>query len=1089
MSRGGATQPSPTEELRATTSAKDGHSSHNIQRPQAMRFGRNFHSYTVPEWDGLYIDYNRLKQLIKNPLVNDSHVRESVIDALSKLCISEIALHHSVVQRHDLLLFHSPSPMLYSAIIHYTQTSTINLRSNLQKLQWFERVNHEAVDRIITQLRKSRPYRGVDPDAVLSVWRQKQEDVNKNRTRTKTFVQTAIDTWRVSETLVASPSVAASQTDPSNCLDFTIVQAIRDDSPNDMEEYLDQNESLQPDFYRHLFVMLVSWHSWECLTMLASKFSSSFDHYCLAILFLSIQVHSHNSPSHNVLDSPTDHLESVSRVLRELLDNGREKTTHILCQVVASGHSPLHYAMQSGFDICSLIRSSLDETQRHALLVGPMLSGDEQAVTPLHLATIEGHTSAVTSFFDMLPESLRRSKSHRVNSVAAACLNIAIRLGNDKLVETLSSWADTTCILARGQSAFHLAARVGRCDYVMTLINACASEDLNLNITDSCGRTPLMDASARGHISVVELLLNAGADPSVVDNAAWSARKYAVHRGHLGVAALLPNSANPLIRPLNNSKARAPQSASTSAALAIANCDSPRNTLVIYLGSMQLTNDQSPVQLTNIPDEIPSGQSTPRLHRMELSVNEWNNQTQTINLPLLEDQSSKPIIFQLDTDAEPQLLIRIFKDDLIDEESLLGAGAVFLHGPMSPARRQHESLIREKAIILLSTGSQKPIGTVLLTYVIARPFNRLQTPIPTSSPASLERGRMTLVGHRGFGQNVAGRGQLQLGENTIASFLTAADHGATFVEFGTQLQYYRSGMPRLTKILDAQVSRDLQTVIYHDFSLSETGTDIPIHDVTIDQYKYASSIQTPLGSPLVRPTERTMIGKSVTVRRSRSFDERPDLGASLIRDRLKHTVDFKAKAMKPNIRGDVIQEPLVTLPELFRKLPLSLGFNIEIKYPRLHEANDAGVAPIALEINLFVDTVLEQIHQFADQRPIILSSFTPEICILLSIKQKAYPVLFISNGGKLPTNDHERRVASVQAGVHFAKTWGLAGLCLASEPLMLDPELIGDIKCDGLLCASYGPQNSVPGNVLIQKEAGLDMIMVDKVALVAEALK
>ncbi|KAI1295260.1 hypothetical protein F5Y03DRAFT_303150 [Xylaria venustula] len=86
------------------------------------------------------------------------------------------------------------------------------------------------------------------------------------------------------------------------------------------------------------------------------------------------------------------------------------------------------------------------------------------------------------------------------------------------------------------------------------------------------------------------------------------------------------------------------------------------------------------------------------------------------------------------------------------------------------------------------------------------------------------------------------------------------------------------------------------------------------------------------------------------------------------------------------------------------------------------------------------------------------------------MKQKAYPVLFISNAGKLPANDLERRVASVQAGVHFAKTWGLAGLCLASEPLMLYPELIGDIKRSGLLCASYGPQNSIPENVLVSFE-------------------
>jgi glycerophosphodiester phosphodiesterase len=32
-----------------------------------------------------------------------------------------------------------------------------------------------------------------------------------------------------------------------------------------------------------------------------------------------------------------------------------------------------------------------------------------------------------------------------------------------------------------------------------------------------------------------------------------------------------------------------------------------------------------------------------------------------------------------------------------------------------------------------------------------------------------------------------------------------------------------------------QVTRDLVPVLFHDYSLSESGTDVPIHDVTLDQ--------------------------------------------------------------------------------------------------------------------------------------------------------------------------------------------------------------------------------------------------------------
>ena len=32
-----------------------------------------------------------------------------------------------------------------------------------------------------------------------------------------------------------------------------------------------------------------------------------------------------------------------------------------------------------------------------------------------------------------------------------------------------------------------------------------------------------------------------------------------------------------------------------------------------------------------------------------------------------------------------------------------------------------------------------------------------------------------------------------------------------------------------------EVTRDLVTVIYHDFLVSETGTDAPVHSITLEQ--------------------------------------------------------------------------------------------------------------------------------------------------------------------------------------------------------------------------------------------------------------
>lgn len=105
---------------------------------------------------------------------------------------------------------------------------------------------------------------------------------------------------------------------------------------------------------------------------------------------------------------------------------------------------------------------------------------------------------------------------------------------------------------------------------------------------------------------------------------------------------------------------------------------------------------------------------------------------------------------------------------------------------------------------------------------------------------------------------------------------------------------------------------------------------------------------------------------------------------------------------------------------------------------------------------------LDKLQKLAGPRPIILSSFTPEVCILLSVKQKAYPVMFITNAGKAPVHDKELRAASLQAAVHFARTWNLAGIVFACETLLYCPRLVAFVKNMGLICASYGLLNSEP---------------------------
>ncbi|RYP10625.1 hypothetical protein DL765_008050 [Monosporascus sp. GIB2] len=313
--------------------------------------------------------------------------------------------------------------------------------------------------------------------------------------------------------------------------------------------------------------------------------------------------------------------------------------------------------------------------------------------------------------------------------------------------------------------------------------------------------------------------------------------------------------------------------------------------------------------------------------------------------------------------------------------------------------------------------------------VLADLFETPDAPRSVDLVANVPRSPL-LVGHRGAGQNVKTHEHLQIGENALESFLSAAKLGASFVEF------------------DIQITRDLKAVAFHDFSLSESGTDVPIHGITLDQFLHASHLQSPHGNPFSVPG-KVHSGDKAGRSRSRSLDGQFEAGAVQIRDRMKHTVDFKQKGFKPNTRGDFIQDSFATLKEILVELPQDIGCDIEIKYPRVHEAVDAGVAPVAIEINSFVDIVLEELHRYGGERHIILSSFTPETCILLAVKQKVYPVFFITYAGKAPMSDMEVRAASLQVAVHFARRWNLAGVVFACEPLLLCPRLVGFVKARG----------------------------------------
>lgn len=81
-----------------------------------------------------------------------------------------------------------------------------------------------------------------------------------------------------------------------------------------------------------------------------------------------------------------------------------------------------------------------------------------------------------------------------------------------------------------------------------------------------------------------------------------------------------------------------------------------------------------------------------------------------------------------------------------------------------------------------------------------------------------------------------------------------------------------------------------------------------------------------------------------------------------------------------------------------------------------------------------MDIILGTLMEHAKDRRIVLSTFHPDICILLKLKQNRYPVLFLTQG---KTDRYkafkDARAISTEAAVYMAKIFNFWGVICAFE--------------------------------------------------------
>ncbi|KAJ2091928.1 Glycerophosphocholine phosphodiesterase [Coemansia sp. RSA 986] len=388
------------------------------------------------------------------------------------------------------------------------------------------------------------------------------------------------------------------------------------------------------------------------------------------------------------------------------------------------------------------------------------------------------------------------------------------------------------------------------------------------------------------------------------------------------------------------------------------------------------------------------------------------------------------------------------------------------YAPVCPAAGSYFSAV------FTSPATGQTVAKADIEVVVAAPYKRNAGQpadslcVPSGSAyatkAWQEPGQSLVYGHRGSGMNFAPNGgpqKLQLGENTVLSMQQAIRDGVSGIEF------------------DVQMTRDMVPVIYHDWTMAETGMDIPISSLTLKQFCAAN------------PRNRRQ------PRRARSTETLPRPAAcGLVSscDPAQAEDDNKPPVHIAN-SANTVQAPLATLEDLFRSLPEDMGFDIEIKYPMPDEADTANVFT-NFEINLFVDKILDVVYKYdgaeksrRQRRPIVFTSFHPDICLLLAHKiNNDIPIMLLTDAGMSEMADC--RCNSIDAAVRLCNWAGLAGIVTHVAPISQSPRVALLMRRHQLALATYGTPANQPEHVRQQQAYGVDIIIVDDVRTARSAI-
>lgn len=355
-------------------------------------------------------------------------------------------------------------------------------------------------------------------------------------------------------------------------------------------------------------------------------------------------------------------------------------------------------------------------------------------------------------------------------------------------------------------------------------------------------------------------------------------------------------------------------------------------------------------------------------------------------------------------------------------------------------------------ILPITSPKHQAVGQLKVQYLVVKPMPLGYSDMSVSFARYWKDSWKGLeVGHRGAGNSYHSQPKscANIRENTVASLKYAADSGADMVE------------------IDVQLSKDLVPVIYHDFHAcialkrkkDQDHSDlleIPIKDLTVEQLHALKDL-----SYLKERTPEDIF----------SYCDAEDM--------LYHVKEKGLSKFSDDELED--HQPFPTLVRALNVVPTTCGFNIEVKWTMLLKDGSYELQH-PFELNHFLDLILEAVLKHAASRKIVFSSFHPDICTMLRLKQNRYPVLFLTQGVSQiwPPYDDIRTQSTKQAFA-YAKTADILGVNLHTEELLKDPSLMDSALNNQLVVFCWGDDNNDKSTISFLKKLGMHAIVYDKI--------